>query len=51
MISYKLAKTLSNDVRREADKNHLVNIINRSKKNTIRTRLAELACRFGLISA
>lgn len=48
MMNLVLAQVMVDDAHREADKARLVEIVNRSRKNQARQRLAKLACRFGL---
>ncbi len=48
MIYEILAQIMVEDALREADKNRLIEIANRSRKIQNRQRLAKLACRFGL---
>ena len=49
MLDLMLAQAKIDDFRREVEKARLFAIANRSRKDQARKRLAELACRFGLI--
>jgi len=48
MINIYLAQVMVDDDPRQAEKEHLIEIINRSRKIRNRQKLAKLACRFGL---
>jgi hypothetical protein len=48
MFDYMLAQERVKDAHREADKNRLIAIAKRSRRNQNRQWLAKMACRFGL---